>query len=146
MARYWTKSRQRRGQRSSHRYRHLGYFKCSSLGNLKLGKWMRLMTLWDLILFSCLSMPLGGATAGAITLHSGWGSYGVAIIVGSIVGGIGAWSFRLGSYTLVPQSRTTPYTKWETGIIYCIYIGGMAWSLILSWVGFCLAHTLGALL
>ena len=86
-------------------------------------------------------MPLGGAIGAERALHNGWRSYGIAMVVGLVIGAFGCWTFQLSTEWLVPRSRVRSYTGWKVGLIYFVYYGGMAWSIVLSLLSGWLTHS-----
>ena len=52
------------------------------------------MTLWGLMTALCIVLPLAGALSTVQDMQKGWAGYGLAIIVGALVGALCAWAMQ----------------------------------------------------
>lgn len=99
------------------------------------------MTLWDLMTALCAVMPLVGALATVRDVQKGWLGYGVAIVVGAVVGLSCAWAMRAVGTALATRSGAGSDRRWNFRFLY---IGASAWIilalLIGSWVAAALVH------
>jgi hypothetical protein len=100
---------------------------------------MQLMTLWQVIVLYCFAAPLGGSIGAARTLEKGWSIYGIAILVGVLVGASGAWVIWIVFGAARRRSQVKPYRPWQ---LRAIYLGGAAWACVLAVAGFWLTRTL----
>jgi hypothetical protein len=97
------------------------------------------MALWHLIVLFCFAAPLGGSIGAARTLDKGWSSYGLAILVGILVGAIGAWAIWIVFGAARRRARAKPYLPWQLRLIY---VSGATWACVLAVAGFWLTRTL----
>jgi uncharacterized membrane-anchored protein len=100
------------------------------------------MTLWDLMTALCTVMPLAGALATVRDVQKGWAGYGLAIIVGAVVGVLCAWAMRAAGTSFASRSRARSDTKpWNFRVLYVAAAGWIVLALFLgSWVTGALMH------
>lgn len=97
------------------------------------------MALWHLIVLYCLAAPLGGAIGAARILEKGSSIYALAILVGVLVGLLGAWVTWIGFGAVRRRSQVQPYLP---GQLRLIYFGAAAWACTLAVAGFWLTRAL----
>lgn len=100
------------------------------------------MTLWDLMTGLCAVMPLAGALATVRDVQKGWLEYGIAIVVGVVVGPFCAWVMRAVGTALAARSGAGSDRR--RGNFRLLYVGASAWIvlalLIGSWVAAAVIH------
>ena len=101
------------------------------------------MTLWNLMTLLCATTPLWGALATARDIERGWVGYVLAIAVGALVGGLGAWVMWALGNTIGGKARAGWYIRrqWRLRAIYLvgaalIIVAGVAGT----WMTSALAH------
>ena len=97
------------------------------------------MALWHFIVLFCFAAPLGGSIGAARILDRGWSSYGVAFLVGILVGGIGAWLIWSVFGVARRRAHAEPYLPWQLRLLY---LTGATWACVLAVAGFWLTRTL----
>jgi hypothetical protein len=97
------------------------------------------MALWHLIVLFCFAAPLGGSIGAARTLDKGWSYYGLAILVGILVGAIGACAIWIVFNAARRRAHAKTYLPWQLRLIY---VSGATWACVLAVAGFWLTRTL----
>jgi hypothetical protein len=88
------------------------------------------MTLWDLMTAICAVMPLAGALATVRDIQKGWVGYGLAIIVGVLVGVLCAWAMKAIGIAFATRSgaRSDRYFR-------ILYVAAVAWIILALFLG-----------
>ena len=92
------------------------------------------MALWDLLTALCLVMPTAGALATVKDIPRGWAGYGVAIMVGVLLGVGCAWAMRTLGGRLAARSAPTPDSP-NTWRFRALYTGAVLWIIVALFLG-----------
>jgi hypothetical protein len=92
------------------------------------------MTLWDLITALCSVMPLAGALATVRGMHKGWVGYGLAVIIGIVVGGLCAFAMRAAGNSLAIQSAAGSAAR-QSWYFRVLYIAAVVWAVVALFLG-----------
>ncbi|HZQ22696.1 MAG TPA: hypothetical protein VFA89_07835 [Terriglobales bacterium] len=95
------------------------------------------MTLWDLMTALCAAMPVAGALATVRGAQKGWLGYGIAIIVGVLIGVLCAWAMRATGTRLAGRSGAGPDKRRLH--FRLLYVGAAAWIILALFIGSWLA-------
>jgi cell division protein FtsW (lipid II flippase) len=87
----------------------------------------------------CAVMPLVGALATVRDVQKGWLGYGVAIVVGVVIGLFCAWAMRAVGTALATRSRPGSDRGWKFRLLY---IGASVWIIFALFIGSCVAAAL----
>jgi len=90
------------------------------------------MTLWDLMTALCAVMPLAGALATLRDIQKGWLGYGVAVVVGVVVGLLCAWAMRAVGTALATRSGAGSIREDELPLLYVVRQRGSFWPSLLE--------------
>jgi len=96
------------------------------------------MTLWDLLIAICFTIPIAGALSSAKHLNVGVGGYALAIIVGLALGISFAWTQWQAGKTLfryVEHKRGRLSKSVREWCFRALYLAGVFWILVAGAVG-----------
>lgn len=97
------------------------------------------MAVWHLIVLFSFTVPIGGAIGAARASEKGWSIYGLTILIGLLVGAIGAWASWSGFSAAQRRSQVQPFLPWQLRLVYA---GGTVWVCVLGIAGFWLTRVL----
>lgn len=91
------------------------------------------MTLWNLMLALCAVLPLAGALSTVRDIQKGWVGYGLAIMIGTLVGVLCAWTMRaVGAYFATRFSAKSDTSEWY---FRTLYGAAAAWIILALFLG-----------
>jgi hypothetical protein len=96
------------------------------------------MTLWDLLLATCVAMPIVGALAELKDVHHGWIAYPFSVVTGLIIGLLLAWIMRTVGSRVVSLGTGSISAGWRFRALYGFAI---LWILFALFVGGVVART-----
>jgi hypothetical protein len=93
-----------------------------------------IMTLWDLMTALCFVMPLAGALATLRDVQNGWLGYGLASVIGLVIGGLCVWAMRaVGSYFATRSSAGSETLRpWY---FRALYVAAAVWIIVALFLG-----------
>jgi len=92
------------------------------------------MGLWDLMTAFCFVMPIAGALATVKDIQKGWIGYGLAILIGIVVGALCAWAMRTAGSKVSGDSKPRAEVQ-EPGLFRMLYAVTVIWIVFALFLG-----------
>jgi len=93
-----------------------------------------MVSLWDLLLLLCFTMPIAGALLPAHSAKVGFNGYTVAIVVGVALGLGCSWSMRTIGKKISVSTRPYSASRRE-GYFRALYFAGVLWIAFAFFLG-----------